>query len=66
EAAISEDIPSKKSTLQKIFGSNLQLHNKKVRETAPPPWAALRAAHATVAESDASFIRAAGLGFGPR
>ena len=66
EAAISEDIPSKKSTLQKIFGSNLQLHNKKVRETAPPPWAALRAARRKFRASDASFIRAAGLGFEPR
>ena len=66
EAAKSNDLPSKKTPLQKIFGSNLQMQNKKVEETAPPPWAALRAARATFAESDASFIRAAGLGLEPR
>ena len=66
EAAKSKDLPSKKSSLQKIFGSNLHLQNKKVQETSPPPWAALRAARATFAESDASFIRAGGLGFEPR
>jgi hypothetical protein len=37
---------------------NLQMQNKKVEVSAPPPWAALRAARATFAESDASFIRA--------
>ena len=66
EAAQSNDLPSKKTPLQKIFGSNLHLQNKKVQETASPPWAALRAARATFAESDASFIRAAGLGLEPR
>jgi len=60
EAAESNDLPSKKTPLQKIFGSNLHLQNKKVQETASPPWAALRAARATFAESDASFIRAGG------
>ena len=66
EAAESNDLPSKKTPLQKIFGSNLHLQNKKVQESAPPPWAALRAARATFAESDASFIRAGGLGIEPR
>ena len=66
EAAISEDVPSKKSSLQKIFGSNLHLHNKEVRETATPPYAALLAARENYSETDPSFIRAAGLGLEPR
>ena len=65
EAAQSEDIPSKKSSLQKIFGSNLHLQNKEVQETASPPWAALRAARANFRDSDASFIRAPRVGFEP-
>jgi hypothetical protein len=59
EAAESKDLPSKKIPLQKIFGSNLHLQNKKVHETATSPWAALRAARTTHADSDASFIRVA-------
>ena len=66
EAAKSNDLPSKKSTLQKIFGSNLHLESKEVREMPQEHWAALHAARANFPVSDASFIRAAGLGFEPR
>ena len=37
-----------------------------VQETAPPPWAALRAARERYAISDSSFIRTPGQGFGPQ
>ena len=66
EAAQSEDIPSKKSSLQKIFGSNLHLQNKEVQEIPAMPWSALRAARSNFRVADASFIRAGGLGIGPR
>ena len=66
EAAESNDLPSKKAPLQKIFGSNLHVQNKKVQEIAPPPWAALRAARANFRDSDASFIRVAGFGLEPK
>src|SRR3989344_6106661 len=58
EIAERNDLPSKKSSLQKIFGSNLTLHDKKVRENPSPAYAALRAAREKFALSDTSFIRA--------
>ncbi|MFA6270046.1 MAG: recombinase family protein [Candidatus Paceibacterota bacterium] len=57
------DLPSKKSSLQKIFGSNLFLHDKKVQEKASAPYAALRAARQNFASSDTSFIAVAGFRF---
>ncbi len=66
EAAKSKDIPSKKSSLRKIFGSNLHLEKRIVQETAPFPYAALRAARQKYSSNETSFIRAAGLGFEPR
>ena len=66
EIAERNDLPSKKSSLQKIFGSNLTLHDKKVRENPSPAYAALRAAREKFAPSDTSFIRAAGLGIEPK
>jgi len=65
EIAKSEDTPSKKSPLQKLFGSNLHLHNKEVREIPSPPYAALRAARENFSKSDPSFIRAPRVGFEP-
>ena len=44
EIAKSEDLPSKKISLQKIFGSNLTLHAREARGNAHFPYAALRAA----------------------
>ena len=41
EAAKSEDLPSKKSSLQKIFGSNLTLHTREARGTPQNQWLAL-------------------------
>ena len=42
--AASGDLSSKKSSLQKIFGSNLTLHAREARGVAKPQWAALCAA----------------------
>lgn len=47
-------LPAKKSAIQKIFGSNLQLTNQKVSGTAHPLYAALRAARQN-SESSASI-----------
>ena len=44
EIAKSEDIPSKKSPLQKVFGLNLSIHAREARGNPIPPYAALRAA----------------------
>ena len=44
EIANSENYPSKKSSLQKIFGLNLSLHAREARGNAHSPYAALRAA----------------------
>ena len=41
EIAQSEDLPLKKSSLQKIFGSNLPLHAREARGTAKMHWLSL-------------------------
>jgi site-specific DNA recombinase len=60
------DLPSKKSSLHKIFGSNLYLHDKKVGGNASLPYAMLRVARQKFPKNETSFIRAARLGFEPR
>src|SRR3989338_5405027 len=42
EIAKSEDIPSKKSPLQKVFGLNLSIHAREARGNPIPPYPALR------------------------
>ena len=59
------DLPSKKSSLQKIFGSNLFLHDKKIQENPFPAFAALRAARQNFSPFQTSFIRVRGEGFEP-
>ncbi len=44
EIPSNPSLPAKKSAIQKIFGSNLQLYNQKISGTAHPLYAALRAA----------------------
>ena len=66
EIAKNNDLPSKKSSLQKIFGSNLTLRNKKVEETAVNQWSTLRVARENFSGNDLSFVLAAGPGFEPR
>ena len=46
------DLPSKKLSLQKIFGSNLSLHTREARGVALPQYAALRAAKNNFSEND--------------
>ena len=65
EIAKGDDLPSKKSSLQKIFGSNLILRNKKVEESPVKQWATLRVAQKNFSENDLSFFLAAGHGFEP-
>ncbi|MBI4050584.1 MAG: hypothetical protein HY396_01260 [Candidatus Doudnabacteria bacterium] len=66
EIAKNDDLPSKKSFLQKIFGSNLTLRNKKVEEIPAKQWATLCVARKNFSENERSFILAPGLGFEPR
>ena len=56
---------AKKSALQKIFGSNLQLHNQKVSGTAHPLYAALRAARQNPYSSGSLQLSAPRVGVEP-
>ena len=56
EMAKSEDIPSKKSPLQKVFGLNLSIHAREARGNPIPPYAALRAARISASEKPLSLI----------
>ena len=56
EIAHSENYPSKKSSLQKIFGLNLSLHAREARGNAHSPYAALRAAKNSLGETDLVLI----------
>ena len=52
EAAQSNDLPSRKSLLQKIFGSNLTLHSREARGMPENPWFFIRQAKSNLPESD--------------
>ena len=52
EIAKSKDFPSKKSSLQKIFGSNLTLHAREARGVPEMPWFSLIAAKENHGETD--------------
>ena len=52
EIAKSEDLPSKKSSLHKVFGLNLSIHAREARGLAISPYAALRAARISTPVSD--------------
>ncbi len=56
EIAKGEDLPSKKSSLQKIFGLNLSLHAREARGTPISPYAALCAARISASEKPLSLI----------
>ena len=58
QTANSTDLPSKKSSLQNIFGSNLSLQNKKVSGTAKTPYAELRSARANFSKTDPVLLLA--------
>ena len=66
EIAQRNDLPSKKSSLQKIFGSNLILHDKKIQETPSFPFSALRAARQNSSPFETSLVLAGRLGIEPR
>ena len=66
EIAKTDDLPSKKISLQKIFGSNLTL---KKREAFAQPlnlWAELRSARENFAQNNLSLIAEPARGFEPR
>jgi len=54
--AKNDDLLSKKSSLQKIFGSNLTLRNKKVEEIPVKQWATLCVARKNFSKNRESFI----------
>src|SRR3989344_6785456 len=65
EIAKGDDLPSKKSSLQKIFGSDLILRNKKVEESPVKQWATLCVARKNFSNNDLSFLLAGGQGLEP-
>jgi len=58
-------LPAKKSAIQKIFGSNLRMHNQKLSGTAHPLYAALRAARQNPDSSGSLQLWAPGAGLEP-
>ena len=52
EAAQSNDLPSRKSLLQKIFGSNLTLHSREARGTPQNPWFFISQAKSEISDSN--------------
>jgi len=65
EIAKTDDLPSKKISLQKIFGLNLSLHAREARGNAHSPYAALRAAKNSLGEMPLSLILEPRVGIGP-
>ena len=65
EIAKRNDLPQRKLSLQKIFGSNLILHDKKVQENASFPYATLRVALQNFPPFNPSLIRAPRVGIEP-
>ena len=56
EIAKTNDLPSKKISLQKIFGSNLTLKNREAVGNGLNPWAELRSARQNPAKKDLVLI----------
>ncbi|MDE1924936.1 MAG: hypothetical protein KGH79_02020, partial [Patescibacteria group bacterium] len=57
------DLPSKKLSLQKIFGSNLSLYTREARGLAQPQWASLREAQNNFSETNLVSVTAVFSGF---
>ena len=66
EIAKTNDLPSKKLSLQKIFGSNLTLKKREASGNPLPHYAELRSARLNFAEKPLSLILEPPLGFEPR
>ena len=56
EIAKTNDLPSKKISLQKIFGSNLTLQNRKVFGNPLNPWSELRSARKNFTQNDLGLL----------
>ena len=56
ENANSSDLPLKKSSAQKIFGSNLFLKNRRIEFNPIPPYASLREAHENLAGKELCLV----------
>ncbi len=65
EIAKSNDYPSKKSSLQKVFGLNLSIHAREARGLPIPPYAALRAARLSASEKPLPLILEPMIGIEP-
>ena len=65
EIAQSNDLPSRKSYLQKIFGSNLTLHSREARGTPQNQWFSLATAKENLSESNLISTLAEGVGVEP-
>ena len=65
EAAKSKDLPSKKLTLQKVFGSNLPLHAREARGVPQNQWFSLAAAKENHSESNLVSCLVPGVGLEP-
>ena len=65
EAAQSKDLLSKKSSLQKIFGSNLTLHAREARGVPENPWRSVAAATERASETDLVSSLVPGVGLEP-
>ena len=63
--ATNDDLNAKKTSLQKIFGSNILLKNRRIEFTPTPPYASLREARVNFSESQLSFIAAPRPGLEP-
>ena len=56
EIGKSKDLPSKKSSLQKVFGLNLSIHAREARGLPISPYAALRVARSEIGKKELSLI----------
>ena len=65
ENAISSDLPLKKSSAQKIFGSNLYLKNRRIEFNPIPPYAELRSARENFPEKEFCLVVVPSVGIGP-
>ncbi len=63
--AQSQNAPSKKSSLQKVFGSNLTLHAREARGTPKNPWSFVSVAKEASEKSELSCVLVRREGFEP-
>ena len=65
EIAKNFDLPSKKSSLQKIFGLNLTLQTREARGIALNPWLELRSSRAKIGKMETCLILEPRVGIEP-